>query len=147
MKAGMLAQRARIEREARKLAHSGHHSGWRSIERALMSRSLTQVPYVFANAWTRSELDRFADKRDSSAKTIKGARMEDRRRSFRIRTLKFGKILLGVHHVSCTIRNLSEAGACLEVQTPYGIPPKFAFCRCQISQCAHAKLSGRGTPD
>ena len=58
MKAGMLAQRARIEREARKLAHSGHHSGWRSIERALMSRSLTQLPYVFANAWTRSELDR-----------------------------------------------------------------------------------------
>ena len=38
--------------------------------------------------------------------------MEDRRRSFRIRTLKSGKILLGVHHVSCTIRNLSETGAC-----------------------------------
>jgi hypothetical protein len=53
--------------------------------------------------------------------------MEDRRRSFRIRALKSGKILLGVHHVSCTIRNLSETGACLEVQTPYGIPPKFAF--------------------
>jgi hypothetical protein len=58
VKAGMLAQRARIESEARKLAHSGDHSGWRSIERALLSRSLTQVPYVFANAWTRSELDR-----------------------------------------------------------------------------------------
>jgi hypothetical protein len=45
--------------EARKLARSGEYSSWRSVERALLSRTcLTQVPYVFANAWTRSELDR-----------------------------------------------------------------------------------------
>jgi hypothetical protein len=53
--------------------------------------------------------------------------MEDRRRSFRIRTLKSGKILLGPHLLSCTIRNLSGTGACLEVQSTYGIPPKFEF--------------------
>jgi hypothetical protein len=59
MRAGMPAQRARIETEARKLAHSGEHSGWRSSERALITRSeFSQVPYVFRNDWTRSELDR-----------------------------------------------------------------------------------------
>jgi hypothetical protein len=59
MRAGMTAQRARIESEARKLARSGQHTGWRSIERALLDQSgFTQVPYVFANEWTRSELDR-----------------------------------------------------------------------------------------
>jgi hypothetical protein len=59
MEAGMQAERARIETEARKLARSGEYSSWRSVERALLARTcLTQVPCVFANAWTRSELDR-----------------------------------------------------------------------------------------
>jgi hypothetical protein len=59
MRAGIAAQRARIESEARKLARSGEHSRWRSIERALAARTdFTEVPYVFANAWTRAELDR-----------------------------------------------------------------------------------------
>jgi hypothetical protein len=59
MRPGHLAERGRIETEARKLAHSGQHSGWRSIERALMSRgTFCQVSYVFRNAWTRSELNR-----------------------------------------------------------------------------------------
>lgn len=59
MKAGMAAERARIETEARKLAWSGEHSSWRSIERALLGRDcFTQVPLVFRNAWTRAELDR-----------------------------------------------------------------------------------------
>jgi hypothetical protein len=59
MRAGMHAQRAQIESEARKLARSGQHYGWRSIERALLEQGrFSQVPNVFANAWTRSELDR-----------------------------------------------------------------------------------------
>jgi hypothetical protein len=41
--------------------------------------------------------------------------------------LKSGKILLGSHAVPCAVRNLSETGACLEVQTTYGIPTKFEF--------------------
>jgi hypothetical protein len=53
--------------------------------------------------------------------------MENRRRSFRFRTLKSAKILLGAHHLSCTIRNLSETGACLEVETADGIPLNFQF--------------------
>ena len=52
-------ERARIETEARKLAHSGRHGGWRSIERALMSQGgFSELAYVFANKWTRFELDR-----------------------------------------------------------------------------------------
>jgi hypothetical protein len=60
MQPGYWAQRASIESEARRLARSGEHSSWRSIERALLARDhFTRVsPYVFANAWTRSELDR-----------------------------------------------------------------------------------------
>jgi len=53
----MVAQRARVETEARKLARSGEYAGWRSIERVLLAQSFTQVSYVFANLWTRSELD------------------------------------------------------------------------------------------
>jgi hypothetical protein len=59
MRPGHWAERACIETEARKLAHSGQHTGWRSIERALRDWSaFTQVPFVFRNEWTRSELDR-----------------------------------------------------------------------------------------
>jgi hypothetical protein len=43
----------------------------------------------------------------------------------RRRLLKSGKILLGKHPVPCIIRNLSETGACLQVQTTAGIPSKF----------------------
>ena len=59
MRPGHWAERGRIETEAPKLAHSGQHSGWRSIERALMKLGrFCQVSYVFHNAWTRSELNR-----------------------------------------------------------------------------------------
>ena len=39
--------------------------------------------------------------------------------------LKSGKILLGKRAVPCAVRNLSEAGACLEVQTTVGLPSDF----------------------
>ena len=44
-----------------------------------------------------------------------------------MRMLKSGKIFLGNWGVPCTIRNLSGSGACLEVQTTYGIPATFEF--------------------
>ena len=55
--------------------------------------------------------------------------MERRQPPARRRMLKSGKILLGVHPASCTIRNLTENGACLEVQTTAGIPAIFDFLR------------------
>jgi hypothetical protein len=45
----------------------------------------------------------------------------------RRRMLKAGKILLGAHPIPCTIRNISEKGACLQVQTSAGIPSVFYF--------------------
>jgi len=51
----------------------------------------------------------------------------ERRKPLRRRLLKSGKIFIGSHGVPCTVRNLSDTGACLEVQTVYGIPPVFDF--------------------
>jgi hypothetical protein len=53
--------------------------------------------------------------------------MDERRKIPRRRILKSGKILLGRRQVQCTVRNLSEIGACLVVQTTYGIPATFEF--------------------
>ncbi len=55
--------------------------------------------------------------------TVSG--MDERRATQRTRMLKSGKILLGKHGVPCTIRNLSEIGACLQVQTTTGLPAEF----------------------
>jgi hypothetical protein len=41
--------------------------------------------------------------------------------------LKSGKILLGIHPVPCTVRNISDRGACPQVQTTAGIPAVFDF--------------------
>ncbi len=53
--------------------------------------------------------------------------MEERRISPRMRMLKAGKIFLGTRPVACTVRNLSETGACLEFESLYGIPSTFEF--------------------
>jgi hypothetical protein len=47
----------------------------------------------------------------------------------RRRVLKSGTILLGKHPIPCTIRSVSETGACLQVQTTAGIPAIFDFQR------------------
>lgn len=39
--------------------------------------------------------------------------------------LKSGKIVLGKHTIPCTVRNLSTAGACVQVQTTSGLPAAF----------------------
>jgi hypothetical protein len=53
--------------------------------------------------------------------------MDERRKIPRRRTLKSGEILLRRREVLCTVRNLSAIGACLVVQTTYGIPATFEF--------------------
>ena len=53
--------------------------------------------------------------------------MEERRISPRMRMYKAGKIFLGTHCIACTVRNLSETGACLEFESAYGIPGTFEF--------------------
>jgi PilZ domain len=53
--------------------------------------------------------------------------MQDRRKLARSRMLREGKILLNGHRsvIDCVVRNLSEAGACLQVASVIGIPPTF----------------------
>ena len=51
--------------------------------------------------------------------------MDDRRDTSRLRMLKSARILLGKAGVQCTVRNLSDGGACLQVQSTYGIPSAF----------------------
>ena len=40
---------------------------------------------------------------------------------------KSGKIHLGKHDVPCAVRNISDTGACLQVQTTEGLPSEFHF--------------------
>ena len=51
--------------------------------------------------------------------------MDERRDSPRLRLLKSGKILLGKACVPCTMRNLSDGGARLQVQSTFGLPSAF----------------------
>jgi hypothetical protein len=53
--------------------------------------------------------------------------MDDRRDSTRLRLLKSGKIVLGKACVPCTVRNLSDGGARLQVQSTFGLPSAFAL--------------------
>ena len=75
------------------------------------------------------------------------AAMDEHRKAKRMRMLKSGKILLGSHAVPCTVRNLSETGACLKVQTPAGIPSTFEFVlppqpprRCKVVWVGDTKI-------
>jgi hypothetical protein len=52
--------------------------------------------------------------------------MEERRKDIRRRTLKAAKIMIdGKSVIDCTVRNLTDTGASLEVGTPVGIPDTF----------------------
>jgi hypothetical protein len=52
--------------------------------------------------------------------------MNERRSTSRRRVLKGGTIEFNrAGGVSCTVRNLSDKGACLEVASPLGLPESF----------------------
>lgn len=53
--------------------------------------------------------------------------MDERRHAQRARTFRGGKILLNNRHsvVGCTVRNLSDTGACLQVESIADIPDRF----------------------
>ena len=52
----------------------------------------------------------------------------NKRRATRLRTLKGGSIIFGLAaEVDCIIRNMSETGAALEVESPIGIPDDFTL--------------------
>jgi len=53
--------------------------------------------------------------------------MQERRRSPRMRVLKSGRIIVAAKAppIACTVRNISEGGACLQMDNHYGIPDAF----------------------
>jgi hypothetical protein len=51
--------------------------------------------------------------------------MDEGRKAPRHRVLKGGTISFGGASISCTIRNLSDTGAALDVGSPVGIPQQF----------------------
>jgi PilZ domain len=54
--------------------------------------------------------------------------MDERRKAQRARTLKAGTIAFNrAAGISCRVRNLSPAGACLEVASQIGIPDEFVL--------------------
>ncbi len=63
--------------------------------------------------------------------------MIERRRYPRLKILKSGKIILSekAPQVECTVRNLSDGGACLQVSATFGIPARFDFMLDGIRRC------------
>ena len=53
--------------------------------------------------------------------------MIEKRAVPRHRVLKAGTIEFGGSTIDCSVRNVSKAGAALEVATPVGIPEKFTL--------------------
>jgi hypothetical protein len=53
--------------------------------------------------------------------------MDERRDKARHRVLKAGTIEFGGGGIDCTVRNVSETGAALEVVTPLFIPDRFTL--------------------
>ena len=53
--------------------------------------------------------------------------MDERRDKARHRVLKAGTIEFGGGAIDCTVRNLSDTGAALDVTSPIGIPDHFTL--------------------
>ena len=53
--------------------------------------------------------------------------MDERRTARRQRILKAGTISFGGGAIDCTVRNLSDTGAALDVSSPVGIPAQFTL--------------------
>jgi hypothetical protein len=51
--------------------------------------------------------------------------MDERRQSPRRKVLKGASIAFGSGNIACTVRNLSETGAGLDVPNTLGLPPSF----------------------
>jgi hypothetical protein len=53
--------------------------------------------------------------------------VQEKRTTFRKRVLKNAQIILSdkAPKLECAVRNISDAGACLQVSTTYGIPANF----------------------
>lgn len=76
-----------------------------------------------------------------------GRTAPEKRRAARQRVLRGGVIC--IHQlgstVQCTVRNLSETGACLLVTTPVGIPSEFTLVLDREKVPRHCRIVWRAT--
>jgi hypothetical protein len=73
-------------------------------------------------------ISRIVDFKESACHIGSGRRaVQEKRTIFRKRVLKTAQIVLSekAPKLDCSIRNLSDTGACLQVSTTYGIPTNF----------------------
>ena len=72
--------------------------------------------------------------------------MRERRKTTRYRVLKGARIEFNrAGGLSCTVRNLSIAGACLEVDSVLGIPDSFRLMIDGDRALHHCKIAWRST--
>jgi hypothetical protein len=64
---------------------------------------------------------------DEAWQVIQGNAMDEKRTTPRHRVLKAGTIEFGGGAIDCTVRNMSNTGAMLEVTSPIGIPDRFTL--------------------
>jgi hypothetical protein len=70
--------------------------------------------------------------------------MKDQRETARRRVLKAGIIAFGhAGGIDCLVRNLSDSGACLEIESPVGIPNAFTLVIPQDEIRRSAKVKWR----
>ena len=70
--------------------------------------------------------------------------MQERRSNPRRRVLKAGTIAFGqAGGYDCMVRNLSDKGACLEVESPVGIPDSFTLVIPHDAIMRHAHVQWR----
>lgn len=71
--------------------------------------------------------------------------MSERRRCARHRVLKPGTIEFNrAGGISCLVRNLSAAGACVEIESPFGIPETFILAISGERDLHHCKVAWKG---
>ena len=70
--------------------------------------------------------------------------MPERRTRKRLRTLKGAKIAFGHGStIDCVVRNFSGEGACLEVESPIGVPEKFILILDSVPEHHHCHVVWR----
>ena len=106
--------------------------GWRKVAR-LKLRVLNLTTQAAAITAMGSELSRKIEQMDNPK--------QERRNEARRRTLKGARIVFKGHGavIDCTVRNLSDRGACLKVETPIGIPDSFDLVldHASVRHCHH----------
>ena len=69
--------------------------------------------------------------------------MRENRSNLRKRILKAGRINFGFGSIDCVVRNISETGASLEVESPVGVPERFELLIVADRCCKSCKVVWR----